>query len=56
MEIDCHNCCVDRYIIVKTGNVLLYVGWLKCSPFLSGRVMTDFIIISGLILCLACYM
>ena len=26
-----------------------YLDWLKCLPFLSGRVMIDFIVISGLI-------
>ena len=46
MEIDCHNRDVDRYIEVKKGNVLLY-GLVKCLPFLSGCVLSDFIVISG---------
>ena len=31
-----------------------YLGSFKCLPFLSGRVMIDFIVISGLILRLGC--
>ena len=46
MEIDCHNRRVDRYSKVKKGNVLLY-GLVKCLPFLSGRVMINFMVISG---------
>ena len=46
---------VHRYIKVKQGNVFLY-ALVKVSsiPFLSGRVMIDFIVISGLILRLGC--
>ena len=50
---DCHIRSVHRYIKVKKGNVLFY-GLVKVSAIPSGRVMIDFIVISGLILCLGC--
>ena len=45
MEIDCQSRSVDRYIKkVKKRKRPFYMGWLKCLPFLSGRVMINFIV------------
>ena len=44
MEIDWHNRAVDRCIKVKKGDVLISGLVLKCLPFLSSRVMVDFVV------------
>ena len=52
MEIDCKT--ATTVVLTDSFKSKKERNWFNCLPFLSGRVMIDFIVISGLILPLFC--